>query len=153
MLRLIKKLKDLNQTELEAHVKKLQEENPNNSAIIDEMDKRVGLMLNAGQDPVQQLMHFDTFENPRLAYLDHYVPLTDCLKGAYLTKCKQAGEFSSEMLIPIPTTLEIETCDFLTPFPFIVEMPSLNPTFKVKEMLVEILDEAGKADTNKLKVT
>lgn len=152
MERLIKKLKDLNQNELEDYVKKLHEENPNDKPLIKEMDKKVGQMLNTGQEPVCQLLHFETYEETRIAYLDHYVPLIDCLKGAYLTKCEKASEFIPELLIPSPDTLEIEPNDMLTPFPFIVEMPALNPSFNIKELLVDILDDAGKADINKLKV-
>jgi len=153
MERLFKKLKDFNQNELEEYVKKLKEDTSNDGPIIDEMDKKINQMLNSGQMPVYQLIHFETYEDPRLVYSDHYVPLADCLKGAYLTRCKQGSEFTSEMMIPVPTTIDIKTTDFLTPFPFIVEMPTLNPTLKVKDILVDILDEAGKADSNKLKVT
>ena len=146
------KLKELNQNEVESYVKKLQEEHPNLNPAIDEMDKKMVQTLATGQLHAYQLTHFESYEDHRMAYLDHYIHLIDVLKGVYLTRCKKAGEYSAEMMIPLPSTFEIETSNLLTPFPFSVEMVSLNPTFRVKELLVEILDDAGNADSNKLKV-
>lgn len=146
------KLKDLNQNELEAYVKKMQEDNPSITHVFDEMDKKMAQILTSGQLLAHQLLHFESYEDPRLAYQDHYIPLINILKGVYLTSCKKAGEHSAEILIPLPSTFEIETSNFLTPFPFTVEMLSLNPTFKVKDLLVDILDDAGNADPNKLNV-
>lgn len=146
------KLKELNQNELETYVKKLQEEHSSITPALDEMDKKMSQTLASGQLPTYQLMHFESYEDFRIAYLDHYIPLIDILKGVYLTRCKKAGEYSAEMLIPLPSTFEIETGNLLTPFPFSVENLTLNPTFKVKELLVEILDDVINADDNKLQV-
>lgn len=110
-------------------------------------------LLPTGQEPKRQLLHFESFGDSREAYTDNFIPLTDSLKGAYLTKCKSASEFSADILLPMPTTLDIDLSHLLTPFPFTVEMLTMNPEFKIKELLVEILDEAGTADSNRLKVS
>lgn len=143
----------MNQNELEIYVKKLNEQNNNLNGTIDEMDKKINQLLATGQEPTCQLIYFEPYMDPSIVYSDEFVPLIDTLKGAYLTNCKNGSYYYPEMMLPLPVCSDIETHNFLTPFPFTVEMPVLNPTFKTKELLVDILEEAGKADSNKLKVT
>lgn len=153
MLRWDKKVKELNQNELEDYVRKLQEETPDIGPLVDEVDKKVGQMLPTGQEPICQLMYYEPYTDPRLAYSDHYAPIADCVRGMYLTRCKHVSEFYADMLIPLPSVIDTEASSLLTPFPFTVEMPALNPAFRSKELLVDILDEAGNADSNRLKVS
>jgi len=123
------------------------------SSTLDGIDKKLSQLLNSGQEPIYQLIHCDTYENSYSAYQDNYLPQTDCLKGIYLTKCQKGSVLFPELLIPLPSALDIESEHLLTPFPLIIEAPALNPVFKIKEMLVDILDDAGRADSNNLKVT
>ena len=153
MLRLGKKYKDLNQKEIELYVQNLSTEHTNKNAIIDEMDKKIGQLLHTGQEPIYQLTVFEPLINFHANLTSDYSSLENSLNSLHQANNNELSVFEPELLLPMPVTLDIETTEFLTPFPFIIETPTINPMFNTKDILVSILNEAGKADANKLKVS
>jgi len=56
-----------------------------------------------------------------------------------------------DILIPIPAELPTEIDEFLTPFPFIVESPLLNPNLPYSQIANEMIKNCAKLNANEIK--
>ena len=66
----------------------------------------------------------------------------------YGSALRDASEYLAEPLLPLPSTVDVDSTQLLVPFPLVVEAPALSPAFDAAALLTGILDRAGTADAN-----
>ena len=77
--------------------------------------------------------------------------------GEILSEVRALGDSEElslkiDYLLPIPVELSIEVDDFLTPFPFILEAPILNPHLPYSTMVNEMVRNCSKLSENEVGV-
>ena len=141
------KMAKTRKSELEGYIGRL---NGDRANIVVNVEKTLGKMNDVSPLPVYELAVLGPVENDRV-YIDSFRSMKEGLKrvevlGNEIVNC------SPEMLLPLPDVIELGANDFLTPFPILVEMPTLNLSNDIGSMLPVLLDNVGNSDPEKLKV-
>lgn len=100
---------------------------------------------------LNELVLIDGALQEQALYIENFKSTRDVIKRIENLP-NNSIEYEPDMLLPLPSETELTTDDFLTPFPFIIEMPILNLGNGMEDSIPGMLDDLGQCGPNRLKV-
>lgn len=127
-------------------------EAPSTALMTEEVDKKITQLVHSSKDIHFDLLYVNKMADKRGFVVDNGVCVQEILLDIYATSLRDGSEYEPELILPLPTALEVDSHHLLTPFPVTVEALALSPNFNCKDLLIQILDQIGFADSNELRV-
>jgi len=138
-----KKLRVINSNDLEALLSKARKSPKAMSKVTREITQDIESEDSKSSNPVLSLYYLESNLKSSEYNLREYNIDDFCEVEKLFVDIEPMIVYESEDILPLPSTITLDTDCFLTPFPFIVEAPTLNPNLDYSNMFNRVIQDTG----------